>query len=150
MNWFIREVNWGKSFLVAILFFIFSMVVRQIEVMLTIKYYMMPEYFGTWSKVMMPGAGPPPPSFFITSAVFTLATGLSITMIYYYVRKMLPKSFIKRTFFFADLMIATSFIFFTLPVYLLFNVPFALLVSWFISSFIILVGTSFIIVRIIN
>jgi hypothetical protein len=63
---------------------------------------------------------------------------------------MLPKDINERVLLFADLMVGLQFIFFTLPVYLLFNLPIELLVSWFISSFFILVATSYICVRIIK
>jgi hypothetical protein len=79
------------------------------------KYYQMPAFFGVWSKLMMPNAGPPPPEFMIVSLVMTFYSGVALALIYYYVRNLLPKLFWKRIFFFADLMIAASFIFFTLP-----------------------------------
>lgn len=111
---------------------------------------MMPQYFGVWSKVMMPSAGPPPPSFMVISLIFGLVTGISLALIYYYIRELLPKDVMKRTFYFADILVGTSFVFFTLPVYLMFNVPVGLLVSWFISSFIILTAGSWVIVKILE
>lgn len=126
------------------------MVIRQVEAILTMKYYLSPQYFGVWSKLMMPQKGPPPANFFITSAIFTFATGVSLTLVYCYVKEMLPKPFMKRVFLFADLMIGTSFIFFTIPAYLMFNLPVGLLVSWFISSFVILVAASYTFVKIIR
>jgi hypothetical protein len=111
---------------------------------------MMPEYFGLWSKAMMSTAGPPPASFMIKSLVFTFITGVSISLIYYYLRDHLPKESNKRIFYFADLMVGTSFVFFTLPVYLLFNVPLGLLISWFVSSFIILTICSWMLVKIVK
>lgn len=144
----IREIVWGKALLVGVIFTVLSTVVHQIEAMLTMKYYVDPQYFGVWSKLMMPAAGPPPAQFMITSLIFTFATGISITLIYYYLKDLLPKNVMRRTFLFADLLIATSFVFFTLPVYLMFNVPVGLLVSWFISSFLIITAASAVIVKI--
>ena len=146
----IKEINWGKIFLVGLLYTVFAVVVRQVEVALTMPYYVDPAYFGLWSRLMMPKAGPPPAEFMITSLVFTFAGGVSIAVIYYYLKDILPKQFLKRVFFFADLMIGFSFIFFTLPTYLLFNVPLGLHVIWFISTFIILVFASFASVKIIG
>lgn len=146
----IQEIKLRKIILCAILYTVFATIIRQIEAVLTIKYYMMPQYFGVWSKTMMPTAGPPPASFFITSLIFTFASGVSLAVVYSYIGNMLPKLFWKRVLFFADLMIGTSFIFFTLPSYLLFNLPIQLLISWFFSGFIILVLTSFTLVKIIN
>ncbi len=146
----IKKVKWGKLLLCGLIYLVFATVIRQIEVIFAMKYYLMPEYFGVWSKMMMPSAGPPPLNFMIMSMTFTLATGLSLGLVYYYVRNFLPKSFWHRVTFFTDLMISASFIFFTLPAYLLFNLPLGLLISWFISSFIILFLTSLTLVKIIN
>lgn len=146
----ISNVNWGKLGLVALIYTVVTTVFRQIEALVTMKYYLMPEYFGVWSKLMMPNAGPPPMSFFITSVIIALVSGISLGLVYYYIRDMLPKQFWKRVFFFADLCIGLGFIFFTLPVYLMFNVPVGLLVSWFITGFVILVVTSFTFVKILK
>lgn len=150
MKFWIMEIKWKKVFVSALIITVVSFIVRQIEAIFTMGYYMDPAYFGVWSKVMMPTAGPPPPEFMITSFVFTFITGVSLAVIYYYLRKYLPDNNKQRVFYFADLMIATSFIFFTLPSYLLFNLPLGLLVSWFVTSFIILVTASFIFVKIIK
>jgi hypothetical protein len=146
----IAKINWLKVILTGVIYTVISMVAQQIGVVFTMKYYTDPQYFGLWSKVMMPKAGPPPPEFMITSLIMTLASGISIALIYYYLKDMLPKDTKNRIFLFADLLIATSFIFFTLPVYLLFNVPAGLLVSWFVISFVILTATSAVIVKIIG
>ncbi len=146
----IKEINWGKTILVGFLYTVFAVIVRQVETAITMPYYLDPTHFGLWSHLMMPKAGPPPADFMIMSFVFTFATGISIAIIYYYLKEILPKKFSRRVFFFADLMIGCSFIFFTLPTYLLFNVPLGLLVSWFISTFVILVFASFISVKIIG
>ena len=145
-----KEIRWGKVLLVGALYTIISTVIRQIEAVLTMAYYVDPKYFGLWSKLMMPKAGPPPPEFMIMSFIFSLASGVSIALIYYYIKDLLPKHVGKRIFLFADLMIATSFVFFTLPVYLMFNVPVMLLVSWFVSGFLILTAAAAVIVKIVG
>ena len=150
MAFWIKELSWKKIFLFSFVFTILAFVIRQIEAILTMNYYKMPEFFGVWSKVMMPKDGPPPVSFIITSLVFTFATGISLALIYYYLKDHLPKEEKKRILYFADLMIATSFVFFTLPVYLMFNVPLGLLISWFVSTFIILTSASWMLVKIIK
>ena len=146
----LKELSWKKILLVGFIYTIFTTIVHQLEAILMMKYYQMPEYFGVWSKLMMPNAGPPPPEFMIVSTIITFYTGISLAIVYFYIRNLLPKLFWKRVFFFADLMIAASFIFFTLPSYLLINLPIQLLFSWFISGFIILVLASLTIVKIIN
>lgn len=147
----IAKIDWGKTALAALLYTVVTTVVRQVEaVVFTMKYYRMAEYAGVWNTRMMPAGGPPPVAFFLTSIILTLVSGIGLALVYYYVRDMLPKQPTRRVFFFADLMIGTQFIFFTLPVYLLFNVPFGLLISWFISSFIILVSASYLFVRLLK
>jgi hypothetical protein len=145
-----KEIIWQKAIYSALIFTVYAFIIRQIEVILTMKYYLIPEYFGLWNKQMMPSAGQPPINFMITSIVITFVTGLSLAVIYYYIHDLLPKQFLKRVFLFADLMIGTSFIFFTLPAYLLFNIPIMLLVSWFISTFIIQVMAAFTFVKILK
>lgn len=144
------KINWAKVLLTGVIFTVISFVLRQVETMLTLKYYMDPAYFGVWSKFMMPTAGPPPTSFMIMSIVFTFVSGVSITLIYYYMRDILAGKGFMKAFYFADILIATSFVFFTLPVYLLFNVPVGLLIWWFVDEFIVLVAGSWVIVKIIK
>lgn len=145
----ICKIHWGKVLCIGLLYTILSTVVRQVELVWTMKYYLMPQYFGVWSKLMMPTAGPPPAEFMTTSLIMTFISGMAIVIIYYYLAEYLPKSFWKRAMFFADILVSTSFIFFTLPAYLLFNVPAALLVYWFVSTFIVLFATSIFIVKLI-
>jgi uncharacterized membrane protein len=146
----ISRIHWGKVFLIALLYTIIATVIRQLEMIWTLKYYMTPQYFGVWSKLMMPSNGPPPFEFMVTSMILTFASGMALTIIYYYLRDYLPKGFWHRATFFADVLVSTSFIFFTLPVYLLFNVPLALLGYWFVSTFVVLLLTSILIVKIIK
>jgi hypothetical protein len=150
MTFWIKELKIKKVLLASLIFTVISFVIRQVEAMLTMKYYLMPQYFGVWSKVTMPSNGPPPPSFMITSLIFTFVTGVSITFIYYYLKDHLPTETRKRIFYFADLMLGTYLVFFTLPTYLMFNVPVGLLISWFISTFIILTLGSWVMVKIIK
>ena len=147
----IAKISWSKLGLSAFIYSVVTIVIRQIEaVVFTMKYYQLPEYSGVWNKLMMPNGGPPSSAFFITSTIMTIVSGIGLGLVYYYLREMLPKRSWQRIFFFADLLIGVQFIFFTLPVYLMFNVPPGLLISWFISSFIILVFTSFTFVKVLR
>jgi hypothetical protein len=146
----ISRIHWGKVLLIGFLYTIIATVIRQLEVIWTMKYYTMPQYFGVWSKLMMPTAGPPPPEFMIMSIIFTFTSGMALTIIYYYLKEYLPKGFWRRSTFFADVLISASFVFFTLPVFLLFNVPVALLGYWFVSTFIVIFLTSILIVKIVK
>lgn len=143
-----KRINWGKVVLSGFIYTLIATVVHQIEAALTMNYYLDPTYFGLWSKLMMPIAGPPPMSFFITSLVMTFVSGVSLAIVYYYLRDRLPQEPKKRVIYFTDLTVGLGFIFFTLPVYLMFNVPLGLLIAWFISSFIILFASSAVFVKI--
>jgi MFS family permease len=146
----IKRVDWKKVILSALIFTVIAFIVRQIEAILTMKYYTLPAYFGVWSKLMMPEAGPPPLSFMMTSFVFIFATGLSLALVYVYLREFLPKEERRRMLTFTDLLVGLSIVLFTLPVYLLFNVPVQLLLSWFISFFVIIFAGSYVFVKVIK
>ena len=146
----ITKINWGKTLLAGVIYTAVATVVHQIETILPMKYYIDPQYFGVWSKLMMPKASPPPMEFFITSIVMSMVMGVCLAIVYYYIKDMLPKQTMKRVFMFADLLIGLNFLFFTLPVYLMFNVPVVLLVSWFVSGFIILLAASYINVKLLK
>ena len=150
MTFWIRKLNWPKIFLCSILYTVVTMVVHIIEAMFTMSYFQMPQYMEVWSPLMRLTGGTHSNSFYITSLVLSFITGISLCLVYCYLQEMLPKKPWKRVAFFGDLMIGTSFIFFTLPSYLLFNVPSVLLISWFISGFVTLVITSYILVKILN
>lgn len=150
MAFWTHDISVIKVLKASAIFTIFAYITHQIEAILTMRYYLMPEYFGVWSKLMMPGEGPPPLEFMITSLVLTFVTGVSIALIYYYLRSHLPENPTKRIFYFADLLIATSFVFSTLPIYLMLNVPHPLLLCWFISNFVIVTFGSWVMVKIIR
>jgi uncharacterized membrane protein len=85
----------------------------------------------------------------LVSGIAAYITGVSITIIYYYLHDYLPKGFWKRSTFFADIMVSTSFLFFTLPAFVVFHVSMMTLGYWFVSSFVVLLVTSLLIVRLI-
>lgn len=133
----VKNVRWSKVLLAGIIFLAISIVLRQIEVYLTMSYYRMPEYFGVWSRLMMPKAGSPPMSFFITSIIFTLITGIALAVIYEKIRNIFPEDKWKRILNFTCFITIFAVIFFTLPTYLLFNLPLGLVVTWLITAIII-------------
>ena len=66
-------ISW-KILVFAIVMTIVAQVVHIVESMLTLGYYMDPAYFGVWSKIMMPGPGPPPAGFYYCSVIFAVIT----------------------------------------------------------------------------
>jgi hypothetical protein len=145
-----EKINWNKVILAAVIYTIIATFIHQVEVFLTIDYYMMPQYFGAWSKVMMPKAGPPPMEFYLMSLAFTFITGVVLAGFYEIVKEQLPKSKWERTVCFTKTVILLSLVFFTLPVYLLVNFPVILLIDWFISGALIIFLSSIIFIKVLK
>ena len=145
-----KKIKWSKVLQAGLIYMVIAFVVRQIEAFLTMSYYTDPQYFGVWSKIMMPKAGPPPASFTILSLLFSYITGVTIAALYDYIKDLLPKKFWPRVLNFTDLVIGLMVVFFTLPIYLLLNVPPMLLIWWFISSVVIVFLGTIVFVKMIK
>ena len=145
-----KKIQWKKVLMAGLAYVVIAFVVHQVEAMLTMDYYIMPEYFSVWSKVMMLRAGPPPMSFMIISLVFSYVTGVTLAAVYDFVKGLLPKKFWPKVINFSDLIIGLMVVFFTLPVYLLLNVPLGLLLAWLFSSVIIVVLGTMVFVKVLE
>lgn len=86
-------------------------------------------YFHVWSKLMMPAEGPPPMSFFYYSVIFGIITGILIACVYAIVRGV-PGGGIKRGLVYGFLMFLVTGVPSSLSLYLLVNLPSALIVYW--------------------
>jgi hypothetical protein len=147
---FFKKIQWKKVLTAGFIYLIIAFIIRQVEAVLTMNYYLMPEYFGVWSKLMMPKAGAPPTSFFLTSILFSFITGVGLAIFYDCIKTLLPKDKWQRILCFTCLITGLSFLFFSLTAFLLFNLPFMLLVWWFISSVVIFFLTAAVFVRILK
>ncbi|HEU0051438.1 MAG TPA: hypothetical protein VFQ60_05295 [Patescibacteria group bacterium] len=144
------KIAWGRVLVSGILFTIISMIVRQIESILTMKYYLMPQYFGVWSKLMMPNAGPPPMSFFLISLLFSFITGIGLAIFFQFIKEGLSRAFWPRVFGFFGISFGLGFLFFSLTTYLMINLPLALQASWLVSSAIVLFLSGIVYAKIIK
>ena len=133
----LKKFVWKDMFVGALVFTVIATVVHQVEAMLTMGYYTDPRYAGLWSKVMMPTAGPPPLSFFITSLIISYLTGWFVVGVYQIIKSEFGKGYWTKAVNAAGLFWKAGVIFFLLPLYLMFNVPLLLLVWWAVSSAII-------------
>ena len=122
-----------------------------VESMLTMDFYMDEAYFGVWSKLMMPTAGPPPTEFYVAS----IASAAIIALIYAAVYDMLKGSLPGKN----DLMKGLNygimlFILVQIPgllgMWLLINLPAMLFVYWGIGSLVILVIGGIVIAKIVK
>lgn len=144
------KIKWDKIVVAGLLFMAIATLVRQVEAMLTLGYYQLPQYFGVWSQVMMPEAGAPPVSFLLTSLFFSFFTGCSLAIFYELIKPALARNALRGALTFTKITVGLSLVFFTLPVYLLFNVPLGLLVWWFVTSAVIFFLSAMVFVRILK
>jgi len=115
---------------------VITLLIRQIEVFVTMEYYTDPKLTGLWSTLMMPAAGPPPPEFFVTSVLFTFATGTVLAAVFDFMKDLLGKGYWRRVIGFTDIMVGLAIVFAYFPMYLMFRVPLGLLVVWSVTSFV--------------
>lgn len=114
----------------AIAFTILAQVVHTISSALTMGWYTNPAYFGLWSKVMMPAAGPPPMSFFYLSIIFSFIVGMIFALTWDVVKKSLPGKGLCRGSWYGLLLFFVAGVPTTLNNFLLFNMPMPLLLAW--------------------
>ncbi len=127
----------GKNIMISGLIASVAMVlIRQIEVVFTMGYYTDPTNAGLWSTLMMPNAGPPPPEFFVTSLLFTFATGTVLAAVFDFMKDLLGKGYWRRVIGFTDIMVGLAIVFAYFPMYLMFRVPLGLLIAWSLTSFV--------------
>lgn len=134
--------NWVRIALTALVMTAVATAVHTVESVLTTGYYMDPAYFGVWSKIMMPAAGPPPAAFYYYSIAFTFITWLIFGFVYAKLGVSThEKNMIKNGLRFGALIFLIAGIPGTLSLYLLINLPVGLLTSWAISGLVLyLVG----------
>jgi hypothetical protein len=135
-------MNWKRILAASIIFAAVSQMLRIVESMLTLDFYMDPAYFGVWSKVMMPTAGAPPAEFYYTSIAASLIIATIFAAVYAMVKGSLPgKTDVAKGLKYGIILFIMVQVPGLLSMYLLINLPAVLLVYWGISSALIsLVG----------
>ena len=99
---------------------------------------------------MMPKAGPPPPEFFMMSALFTFLGALILACVYECIKTSLSKAFWPRVLGFTKLMALLMLAFSYLPMFLMMNIPQELIVSWFVSSVLMTLVASMVFVKVLK
>ncbi|NIO44610.1 MAG: hypothetical protein GTN36_03595 [Candidatus Aenigmarchaeota archaeon] len=126
-----------KIIVAGIVVAIIAQIIHSIEAMATMDFYMDPDYFAVWSKIMMPGPGPPPTEFYYYSIIFGIITGIIYAVIYAMIKKSVPgKTILKQGLYFGFLLFLLGIPHF-LSIYLLINLPALLLVYWAITGLIV-------------
>ena len=117
---------------------VIGQVVHTVESLLTIGYYMDPAYFGVWSKIMMPTAGPPGAEFYAYSLAFSLVSWTIFGYVYEKLGRAIEEKKISRKGLeFGALVFLVAGIPGALTMYLLINLPSGLLAAWTISQLIL-------------
>lgn len=117
--------------LAAVIFAIVSQVVHSLGAGATMSFYMDPDFFPVWSKLMMPNAGPPPPSFFALSFIFSIVAGIIYAWFFSYATPILAgKNIWTRGLCYGLLLSVITLIPGYMSMALLINLPVALLFAW--------------------
>lgn len=125
------KLNFCRVFLAGVLFAVLAQVIHTLGAFLAMGYYTMPEYFSVWSKIMMPSAGPPPLSFMVYSIIFGVISGILISLVYSVVKSSIPGNKVcKKGLVYGLFVFLVGGIPGYLSLFLLINLPSALILSW--------------------
>jgi hypothetical protein len=128
----------GRIVLSGVIFAAISYVIHMLGALLDMGYYLDPNYFRVWSKIMMPTAGPPPMEFTLYSSLFSLIGGILFALVYYYVKDSIKlNGAVKKGLFYGLLVTLVAVIPGYLSLILLINLPLMLVVSWAVQGVIV-------------
>ncbi|VVB90223.1 Uncharacterised protein [uncultured archaeon] len=132
------SIKYFKQIMVSgVLFLVIAQVINTVSAIFTMSYYTNPEYFGLWSKLMMPSNGPPGSEYFLASITINLVTGIIFAGAYSFVKQSIPGKGIVKGIYYGVLLFLISGVPFTLTIYLLFSVPVLLLLNWTVSNMVV-------------
>lgn len=126
--------NWARVLICGALFAIVAQVVHTASAVFTMGWYTDPAYFGLWSKLMMPAAGPPGAEFFIASFLANFAIGAIYSGAYAMLGKALPGKGAMKGLKYGGLLFMLAVVPFVLTSYVLLAIPTALLLDWAVSD----------------
>lgn len=134
----LKKLPWGKVIGATVLFAVIDSVLRQVEALATMKYYLMPEYFSVWSTLMMPKAGPPGAAFFVAALVGSLLGGFVMALAYYVLRENhLVGNMWQKAWQFTVKINIVLLVFSYYPMWLMVRLPVVLIISWFVTGLIV-------------
>ena len=108
-------------------------------------------YFGVWSKVMMPEAGPPPWQFTVLSLVFGFVVGVILVMVYDWIKGSLGgKNVWQKGLRYGFLIFMVAGIPMYLSLYLLINLPVGLLWLWIGEGLVLNLLSGLVVVKIMK
>ena len=145
------KLNAGRIIGAGIVFAVISQIIHSIEAFATMNYYLIPEYWPVWSKVMMPGEGAPPMSFYGYSFGFAVIIGVIFALAYSVIKDSLKgKNAMQNGVRYGTILFFVAGIPFSLTLYLLVNLPVGLIAYWAFSTLIIYVLGAIAIAKIVK
>lgn len=131
--------EWKPVLVSAVLFMILAQVIHTLFAFAGMGFYLDPALFGLWSSIMMPEPGPPPLEFYCYSLAFGFITALIYVGVYKKIGSAVPgnnkaKRGLNYGFFVLFLLGSVPGY---LSIFLLINVPPALLGMWAFEALII-------------
>ncbi|MFA6490158.1 MAG: hypothetical protein WCT52_05785 [Candidatus Micrarchaeia archaeon] len=150
-------MNYAKLFIAALAFAIISQLVHTVGAVADMGYYTDPANAGLWSKVMMPAAAPPGIEFFAVSILFSLITGAIFADAYSLTKHLFAakKSFRSDKYWNIGLKFGMFLFMLTsltgaMSMFLLFALPFGLLVSWLAQGLVVCLASGVAFAKILN
>lgn len=125
-----------------IIYAVVAQVIFNLGAFLGRSYYADPNYFKVWSKIMMPGEGGPPASFYVYAIAFFIIGAILYALVYSWIKGGLKgKSTVAKGLFYGLILFLVAGIPCFLMLHLLIDVSFMLNFTWMIEGFIVyLVG----------
>ena len=131
-------VNWKGVLTVAVLMAIAAQIIHTVGAVLTMGYYVDPQYSSVWSKLMMPSAGPPPASFMVLSLIVGFITSLIFAWFYTVVRDSIPGDApTNKGLNYGLMLYLVAGVPFIATNFLLINLPLGITVSWFFEGLLV-------------
>lgn len=137
----------GRIILSSVIGMVIAQVIWTIEALIDMPFYQAEAYFGVWSKLMMPDAGPPPMSFIFWGLLFGFITWLLVSVVYAKIHKGLPG---KKWLSLALILTAVHAIPMGLVFVLIINLPLLMVISWTIHGLVAIFLNSLIISKLIK
>ena len=132
-----KKISVNRILLTGLVFAIVAQILNTVGAFLTMSYYLIPQYFPVWSRLMMPTAGPPPMSFYFLSLLFGFVAGTLFALVYTLIKGSLPKPLWLRGIYYGLLVFLVGGIPGYLSMMLLINLPFGLIAFWAFEGLVI-------------
>ncbi|MFH1072602.1 MAG: hypothetical protein V1743_04195 [Nanoarchaeota archaeon] len=130
--------KWDKIFITAVIIAIVGQIIHWLASSFSMGYYVDPGYAGVWSKIMMPSAGPPPPSFLVYSLAFGFVSAFLLTFVFVLISPGLKgRNWLSKGAFYSLVLFLVAGIPSSFALILLINLPSGLVILWLVESMVV-------------